>query len=238
MSELSIVVGVSSVLGLSGLAMYLYYQLQRRRLEHEAADSIAEDLEGPAKMRANDILKVIMSFRDEAHRLEAIKAFTGYDERKARILVRAAVEKPPVVRLRQSTARSENRMKLSASAFVVFLLVGVGAHLGERSMLTPSTPERQTLEFSSGPQNSGPGKQFSGQYELCSQGIPRGYRIESDTFRLTGDRACNAWSTCAKTVNLPDRVCWGFSLQGHEEIAANNGVKQSTGVLTIVIVKP
>jgi hypothetical protein len=298
LNELSIVVGVSTVLGLAGLAMWLYYLLENRRLEHEAADSIAEDLEGPAKLKADSIVRVILSFKDEEKRLKAIEAFTGYDERKAKIFVKAQDQKAPVAKLRAGGIHSDRRMKWASVVFGVFLVIGGGAHLiklslepvpqpGDRSTQIPTSapatpasasvpasapssapastaasasstpsptvvraptqaptpvvplaaPNRMTLEFESGPKDSGPFKQFSGQYEVCSRNIPAGYRIDSVNFRLVGDRACHSYATCTETLALRDKVCYSFSLQGHEEIAKDSGIRQTNGILTVVVVR-
>lgn len=267
MSELSIVVGVSTVLGLAALAMWLHYMLVRSKLEHEAADSLAEDLEGPARLKADAILKVILSFKDETMRLEAVRAFTGYDVQKTELFIQAANKKLPVIALKQARNRI-GRATTSGAAFAFFLVVGVAAHLAQtqpgtkvqptalppdaspsaptvQPASTPTSssatqaqaPERKTLDFRMGPVDSGPGKQFSGQYEVCSE-IPDGYKIETASFRLTGDRACGTYSTCTRSLDLPTKVCYSFSLQGHEEIAEKEGVKQSTGILTVIAFKP
>jgi hypothetical protein len=81
----------------------------------------------------------------------------------------------------------------------------------------PPLPDRTEI-YRSGPQISGPGKEFSQWYTLCSGDIPGpGYTVKSSTFQLAGDRQCGAWAVCQKTTDEPTRVCWQFKLQGHDE---------------------
>ena len=73
-----------------------------------------------------------------------------------------------------------------------------------------------TRVFSSGPKISGSGRNHSGEYVVYSDPSPPGYKIANYTFSLSGDRACNAWSTCKVAVE-GGRVAFRFSLQGHDE---------------------
>jgi hypothetical protein len=73
-----------------------------------------------------------------------------------------------------------------------------------------------TKTFTSGLQLSGPGSSFSPEYVLVSDPAPPGYKIGDFSFSLSGDRACNAWSTCRAAIEN-DRVVMRFSLQGHNE---------------------
>lgn len=84
---------------------------------------------------------------------------------------------------------------------------------------------------------SGHCKDFSGMYNLCSDAKPDGWTIVSQRFQLTRDRACNAWSTCAQTVNTPTQVCYQFRMQGHDEECGHSGstgIHLSMGVLDVV----
>lgn len=97
-------------------------------------------------------------------------------------------------------------------------------------VVTPETYRSDNLP-------SGHCKDFSGMYNLCSAAKPDGWTIVSQRFQLTGDRACNAWSTCAQTVNTPTQACYQFSMQGHDEEcghSGNTGIHFSTGVLDVV----
>ena len=78
-------------------------------------------------------------------------------------------------------------------------------------------PPAQEETVSSGPRPSGLGSEFSQPYELCTNAIPSGMKILKQQFTLSGDRTCGAWSTCNMTTNTPERVCWQFTLQGHNE---------------------
>lgn len=93
--------------------------------------------------------------------------------------------------------------------------------------------------YRSGPQISGAGKNFSESYALCSGDPPKGYVIKSKTFLLVGDRQCGRWATCRETRNEATKVCWEFSLQGHEEQTGffhpgEKGQAYSEGVLSVV----
>jgi hypothetical protein len=84
---------------------------------------------------------------------------------------------------------------------------------------------------------SGSCKDFSPAYQLCSEAKPDGWTIVSQSFQLTGDRACGGWSTCAVEVNTPTRVCYRFSLQGHDDEcghSGNTGIHYSKGNLNVV----
>lgn len=80
----------------------------------------------------------------------------------------------------------------------VFALIAaiIAAVIGYVAVPRPA-PATQSMakEYSSGPKPSGTGNQLSGTYTVCSDDQP-GYVIASSSFRLTGDRACNAWSVC------------------------------------------
>lgn len=80
----------------------------------------------------------------------------------------------------------------------------------------PKSLEPLVKTFDSGPKLSGTRKNFSETYVLTSDPAPAGYTIGSFSFSLTGDRRCNAWSTCA-AVQEGDRVVFKFTLQGHDE---------------------
>ena len=93
--------------------------------------------------------------------------------------------------------------------------------------------------YRSGPQISGVGKNFSAPYDLCSGDPPSGYVIKSNRFLLAGDRQCGRWASCRMTRNEATKVCWQFSLQGHEEQTGmfklgQSGQAYSEGVLTVV----
>lgn len=70
--------------------------------------------------------------------------------------------------------------------------------------------------FSSGEVLSGVMKGLSPEYKVGSDPAPSGYKIANYSASLTGDRACNAWSTCHVAVE-GDRVVFRFALQGHDE---------------------
>ena len=96
---------------------------------------------------------------------------------------------------------------------------------------------QKTVSASSGPQPSGAGGAFSPLYSVCVQAPEPTFRLErgSDKFNLTGDRACGAWAECERSVEESSRVCWGFRLQGHNELLHDQlGVRTSEGHLTAV----
>jgi hypothetical protein len=105
-------------------------------------------------------------------------------------------------------------------------------------MAVAALPDRTEI-YRSGPQVSGAGKNFSVPYDLCSGDPPSGYVIKSNRFLLAGDRQCDRWATCKETRNEATKVCWQFSLQGHEEQTGffkpgQTGQAYSEGVLTVV----
>lgn len=63
---------------------------------------------------------------------------------------------------------------------------------------------------------SGVRKSFSEIYVVQSDLPPPGYEVGSYTYSLTGDRQCNAWSTCV-AGRQGNQVVFSFSLQGHDE---------------------
>src|ERR1700754_2533431 len=92
-------------------------------------------------------------------------------------------------------------------------------------------PPRITREAHSGDKPSGIKKDFSPPYELCLGAAPAPYTLvaESVRFWLTGDRSCGAWSTCDWTKRDDTNVCFRFTLQGHDELFLNDGVRMSEG---------
>jgi V8-like Glu-specific endopeptidase len=82
--------------------------------------------------------------------------------------------------------------------------------------LDKTVAEVMTKTFSSEELLSGSGAAFSDEYVVLSDPAPPGYKIGTYSFSLSGDRACNAWSTCAATIEN-GRVAFRFRLQGHNE---------------------
>ena len=108
-----------------------------------------------------------------------------------------------------------------------------------RSLPADTSPAEIRRVYSSGPQLSGRGSEYSDWYKLCSDHIS-GYHIVSDTFTLSGDRTCNQWSSCERDpISSPQQVCYRFRMQGHRESIGplnglisngNTGQAASTGV--------
>jgi hypothetical protein len=69
--------------------------------------------------------------------------------------------------------------------------------------------------------SSGRGQDFSSIASVCAAAPePGDYRIQPGTVRtwLTGDRQCNAYSTCTQVIEPSNkRACLNFTLQGHNE---------------------
>jgi len=99
----------------------------------------------------------------------------------------------------------------------------------------PDRPAEVVRVYSSGPKISGSMKAFSDWYSLCSGDEP-GYQIRTADFKLSGDRACNAWSECQQTTNTPTQVCWRFRLQGHNEWPPP-GQANSEGILAVTWIR-
>jgi hypothetical protein len=86
----------------------------------------------------------------------------------------------------------------------------------EASSSASSNAAPFTKTFSSGEVLSGVGKSFSQEYRVVSDPPPPGYTIASYLPSLSGDRACNAWSTCSVSLE-GERAVFRFTLQGHDE---------------------
>jgi len=80
-------------------------------------------------------------------------------------------------------------------------------------------PGHQQISYvkRSGAKVSGPSSQWSDWYELCSDPLPAGYEIIMEDFDLSGDRTCGSWAECYKSKSGPDKVCYSFRMQGHDE---------------------
>jgi hypothetical protein len=73
---------------------------------------------------------------------------------------------------------------------------------------------------------------FSPPYTIESD-VPRdGYKIVNASYTLSGDRTCNAWSTCRWRQNDENKVIFEFTLQGHNE-RFPPGQAMSTGTLVV-----
>lgn len=117
-------------------------------------------------------------------------------------------------------------------------LAKLPATLAAEAATAPPMPDVTEI-YRSGPQISGEGKGFSESYVLCSGDPPRGYVIKSNRFYLAGDRQCGRWATCRQTRNEATKVCWEFSMQGHQEQTGffkpgEKGQAYSEGVLSVL----
>jgi V8-like Glu-specific endopeptidase len=89
-------------------------------------------------------------------------------------------------------------------------------------------------QFSSGSVISGSRKSFSGVYTVMSDPAPEGYKIGKYSYSLSGDRVCNAYSTCSAQIE-DGKVAFHFTLQGHDEWGGS-GQALSTGTLVVTYV--
>jgi hypothetical protein len=84
---------------------------------------------------------------------------------------------------------------------------------------------------------SGACKDFGTWATLCTADKPKGWRIMSQHFELTGDRAGCAWAQCEPLGTITDtKACYRFRTQGHDEEcghSGNTGIHYSRGVLTV-----
>jgi len=96
-------------------------------------------------------------------------------------------------------------------------------------------PQQILKIYSSPPQVSGSGSNFSSQYVLCSEPLA-GYHINSAAFALSGDRSCGAYSTCKELRRTNTEVCWAYTMQGHSELPPP-GQAISQGTLQVVWAK-
>jgi hypothetical protein len=107
-------------------------------------------------------------------------------------------------------ARSEVRISATSAKPMPTMILAVHLH---------ALPPTQVVEQSSGNKPSGRGKDFSGIYSVCAKApSPGNYVHASNKYWLTGDRACEAWSTCAGRLDPNGKeLCMEFTLQGHDE---------------------
>jgi WD40 repeat protein len=75
----------------------------------------------------------------------------------------------------------------------------------------------ETKEYQSAQMPSGIGRAFSPEYELCNETVSERVKIVEHKFRLVGDRSCGAFAECRVKSSSPERICYGFKLQGHDE---------------------
>jgi hypothetical protein len=95
------------------------------------------------------------------------------------------------------------------------------------------TEEHYTL----GELPSGACKDFSTFYTICTPDKPEGWTVVSQSFVLTGNRSCGAYSVCEPVTVTDKKVCWRYQMQGHDEECrmghGNTGIQYSTGTLTV-----
>jgi hypothetical protein len=129
------------------------------------------------------------------------------------------------VKAGESAARSSHRIRLVPDG------PGFGgAPLDIAVVFQPSAPA-VPIAKSSGPQNSGNGQDSSTPYTVCADVPADGrYVVDAATVRysLTGDRACNAYSTCQTRIDEKS-ACLIFTLQGHNECGPCASIRQSEG---------
>src|SRR5437868_1113081 len=82
-SLITAIAGVSTVFGLLSLLAYFYSQIQLQKY----TGSIRHAVEGEPLFRADQVIMILAQFRDDKHRLEALKAIAGYDEARAQALL-------------------------------------------------------------------------------------------------------------------------------------------------------
>lgn len=79
---LSVATGVTSLFGLTGLIVYVYYTI----VIIQAKQSIAGLIEGERLFTAGQVVAILQEFDDDSTRLEALKALTQYDTTKTKVL--------------------------------------------------------------------------------------------------------------------------------------------------------
>lgn len=249
---LTTIVGVSSALGVISLALYFYFLLEYKRAELSVSGLIGSG----QLFTAKDVIDILPKFTTDDKRLEALKEVTRYSTENAKALLHKVEAKVDVNRLAEAQTKNyQRRAALTAIFFgVLAALAVVYGLLNKPKSVEPdvpapqpaasipaSTPTREPRvttaprTYRSGNMPSGLGGEFSGIYELCTSDLAANERIISSEFHLVGDRACNAWSTCTKAVDNDQKVCWTFSLQGHNEIAGQGSIRMSEGVLNVQV---
>ena len=113
---LTIVAGISSFMGLASLFAYLYFVLQFRRAEY----SVQGLLEGEKLFNAEQVVKILAQFKDDAARLAALRTLTKYDASKAAALLSRVKDNIDVKQLTQITSKHYRQV---ASGFAIFFLL-------------------------------------------------------------------------------------------------------------------
>jgi len=93
-------------------------------------------LEGETLFNAEQVLKILSQFQDDASRLEALKTLTRYDGSKARALLAKVKNNVDIKQVTQIS--SKHYRQLSLASAVVFLLLAALAFAYVKS--SPSTP--------------------------------------------------------------------------------------------------
>ena len=137
---LSLVIGVSTFLGLLGLLAYLYFLQQFRHVER----SVRQLVEGEGLFNANQVLRILEQFKGDAARLEALKALAHYDTNKAQGILTKIKENVDVTRL-QRLSIGHYRYVAAVSA-VVFLVLAALALVYSFARV-PDVPVAPTASF-------------------------------------------------------------------------------------------
>jgi V8-like Glu-specific endopeptidase len=98
------------------------------------------------------------------------------------------------------------------------LISELAKQLGDSNKLSVPLNPPIFKTFTSGSVVSGSGANFSAEYQVTSDPAPDGYKIGGFSYSLSGDRGCNAWSTCKASIE-GDRVVVLLKLKGHKCLA-------------------
>lgn len=256
LSTLQVLIGVPTLLGLAAVLAYLWFLLVDRSARR-AERSIRERFEGNRLLNTEVMLEALRGAKTDDARERIFERMANLDRETGKQLVD---ENQVALKAISASDRQESRTwsqrLLTTAIFFILLLVIVAlfyalaqrrpepvvpAPAGSSSappVASPVDVRPRTLsrEFESGNKRSGANKEFSPVYEVCTRDLPEGYRIESQSFRLVGDRSCGGWATCSKSVHTASKVCYSFTLQGREG-ESENGVRESNGILSVELVR-
>ena len=129
---LSVLVGVSGFLGLVSVIVYFFTRVRTRRA-HSSARSIVE---GEGLFNSEQVVRVLGQFHDDTSRLEALRALTHVDLRKAQQVLSKVKANVDLGTLGAQTRGAELRLLLTSAVFFIAI-----ALLGFTYSVLSSAPE-------------------------------------------------------------------------------------------------
>ena len=134
---LSIIVGVSSLLGLLSLLAYLFLHIRTRSAER----SVRSIVEGEGLFNSGQIISVLEKFQDDTARLEALKALANIDIRKAEQVLEKVKDNVDIEKLSsEAQSTSIRHLIIGAALFFTIAVIGLFYSLFHPSDITEDLP--------------------------------------------------------------------------------------------------